>query len=78
MLQFLKPFWLQIIKYGGIVLGVILILFRARQSGKEAEEAKSMLETLKGLKTRDKIENNIANINDNKLNKLRSKWTKDK
>lgn len=37
MLSFLKPFWLDIVKWGGIILGVGAVLFSARQSGRNAE-----------------------------------------
>jgi hypothetical protein len=56
--------------------GALLVLFGVRKSGQEVERHKTMVETLKGVRKRDKIENTIITTSDNELNKLRRKWTK--
>lgn len=74
MLELLRPFWLEILKYGSIVVGVLLVLLRARQSGAQAEQNKQAMDTLKGVRTRDKIENDVITSGSGKLAKLRKKW----
>ena len=77
MFNLLRPIQLLIIKCAVIIGGVLVILFKARQSGREVEKHKAMRDTLKGVQIRDKIENNIIIANDDKYNKLREKWTKE-
>lgn len=67
MWELFKPF---IIKWGAFIGGILLILFKVRQSGRKEEEQRSMLETLRGIQIRDKIESDITNLSDDKLNKL--------
>lgn len=76
MLTLIKPFFLIIGRWIAIISGVLLVLFKIRQSGTQAEQRKEAMETLAGVKTRDKIENDIARTSDSKLNKLCKKWTK--
>ena len=76
MLEIFKPFWGIIVKWTGIAIGILLILFKVRQSGKEVEQRKQAMETLKGLQTRDEIENNVSNISDTRLAKLHKLWTR--
>jgi hypothetical protein len=40
MLLLLKPYLLEIAKYGGILFGVVIFWFKARQSGKDIVERK--------------------------------------
>lgn len=77
MLELLKPFWIEIIKYGGMIMGIIIVLFKTRQSGKEFVERKEAMETLKGVQISDKIDNNIANVDNNHLERLRKKINRD-
>jgi hypothetical protein len=76
MLPLLKPYLLEIAKYGGILFGMVIFWFKAKQSGKDTLERKEAMETLKAVQTRDKINLTILNTNNDKLDKLRSKWTK--
>lgn len=76
MLEFLKPFWLAIVKWAAIAGAIALVLFKVRQSGKEAEQHKAMRETLKEVRVRDRIEENIGNADDAKLKRLHDKWTR--
>ena len=76
IIELLKPLWLQILKYGGMAFAALFLLFKVRQSGKESEQRKQAMETLKGVKIRDKIENTILTTPDDKLDKLRKKWTR--
>jgi hypothetical protein len=70
ILEFLKPFWLSIVKWGGIAFGFVLFYFKVRSDGGIAQERKEVMGTLKGVTTRDKIENDINSLSDDKLNKL--------
>ncbi len=70
MLELLKPFWIAIGKWAAIAVGVIFMLIKIRQSGKDAARADSLEKTLEGLKTHDKIERNINTLDDNAINKL--------
>lgn len=77
MLNFLKPIWLTILKWSGIVGGILLLLAKVKQSGKDEEDNKLIKNTLKEVQVRDKIENDIASAGDAKLNSLHKRWTKD-
>lgn len=70
MLELLKPFWIEIVKYGSIVMAIFVFWFKAKQSGKEIVERKEAMETLKKVRISDKIENNLNGLNDDKLDKL--------
>lgn len=74
MMDILKPFFSVILKWGGIASGMLLIIFKIRQSGTQAEQRKEAMDTLAEVRTRDKIANDIANSSDSKLNKLYQKW----
>lgn len=77
MLEFLKilrPFCTAIIQWAGIAIAAILLLFKVRQDGKNAVKNESLAVTLKGVKARDRIENNNLIASDDKLDKLRKKW----
>ena len=65
-----------IIKWGAAIGFVLMVLFRVRQSGKDAVYNKQVKESLEGVKARDKIENDILIASDDKLSKLRKEWTK--
>lgn len=66
-----KPIYLIIGKWLGIIGAVLLVLFRVRQSGKDAERHKVMRDTLEGVRIRDKIENDVATSD---THSLRKKW----
>ena len=70
MLELLKPFFGVILQWAGIVGGVLLVLFKARQSGKEVIERKEAMETLKGVQTRNETQNKLNTLNDASLDKL--------
>lgn len=50
MLNFLKPYWLEIVKYGALIIGVMAVLFSARQAGKHAERVGNLETSIKRLK----------------------------
>ena len=75
MLALLKPFWLTIAKYAAIAGGILLIVFKIRQSGRDAERVENMKETLNHVKIRDAIERDV-NRSDNATEQLRSKWSR--
>lgn len=75
MLSLLKPFWLTIAKYAAIAGSILLIVFKIRQSGRDAERAENMKETLSHVKIRDAIERDV-NRNDNATERLRAKWSR--
>ncbi len=70
ILSLLKPFWLQIVKYGAIIGGVLLVLFKARQSGKEVQQRKQAIETLRGVKVRDKIQDKVNFASDADIDRM--------
>ncbi len=69
-MEFLKPFWIEILKYSSMAFGLFVVLFKIRQSGTQAEQRKQAMETLKAIKAHDKIERNINTLNDDAINKL--------
>jgi len=71
-----RPFWLMIVRWGATIVFILLMLFKVRQSGKDAVYNKQVKESLEGVKARDKIENSIITASDDKSSKLRKKWTK--
>lgn len=56
MLAFLQPYWLSILKYGAMVIGVLAVLFSARQSGKHAERVENLKKAVDDAKMRRDIE----------------------
>lgn len=70
VIESLKPFWIPIIRYGTIILGVLLVLFKARQSGKDAVKNNMIEKTLQGIKTHEKIADNINSLDNATVNKL--------
>ncbi len=70
IIQILKPFWLSILKYGSIAAGILFVLFKAKQSGKVTAENKQLSKTLNAVQARDKIETNLYNLSDARLDKL--------
>lgn len=70
ILNLLKPFWLQIVKYGTILGGVLVVLFKARQSGKEVQQRKQAIETLRGIKVRDNIQNKVDSASDAAIDRM--------
>lgn len=75
MLNLLKPFWLSILKYVSIAGAIMLVVFKIRQSGRDAERVENMKETLSHVKIRDAIERDV-NRNDNATERLRAKWSR--
>lgn len=73
----IRPLWLPILKIGGVIFSVILILLKVRQSGKDAARVENLKITLKGMQTRDKIENDIAITSDDKYERMLKKWRRD-
>jgi hypothetical protein len=46
----LKPFWLSIVKWGAVTLAVMAILFKVRQSGKDAVMVENLEKDLSNAK----------------------------
>lgn len=76
MLTLLAPFWQAILKWGSAAVGILFILFKVRQSGKDSINNKNLETTLKSVQERDEIEDNIKSADDNERNSLREKWTR--
>lgn len=74
MLEFFKPFWGIVVKYGSIVGGLFVFWLSARKSGEENIKQQNAEQSLSGVKARDKIQDDIINSGDDKLSKLRKKW----
>lgn len=70
----LRPIWSIIVKWGGVFVGVIFILFKSRQAGKDAERVDNLKATLKGMQKRDEVENTVTASNDSQYKRLRKKW----
>ena len=76
MLNILKPIWLPFIKFGALIFGILLVLLKVRQSGKQSEQQEQINKTLKEVQTRDKIEQDVNNSNDAEQLRLKDKWTR--
>lgn len=76
MLALLRPYYLAIAKWAGIAFAVLLVLLRVKSSGRQAEKNDNLRATVKGVKTRDKIESDVANTTDAEYERLRRKWTR--
>lgn len=77
ILNLLKPFWSVILQWGGIALGAAFIMFRARQSGKQAVERQQAMETLKGVKTREDVDKSVDAASILERKRLREKYNRD-
>lgn len=75
-MELLKPFWVAIVKYSVIISGVLLVLLRARKSGKDAKEGQDANATLEAIYERDKIANDVRNYNDAQLDSVYEKYIK--
>lgn len=76
MIEFLKPFWIGIVKYLGIAIAVLFVLIKVRQSGSDAVKKDALEKTLDGVMARDKIEDTIVSADDIERKRLRKKWTR--
>lgn len=72
MFELLKPFWLIICKWGLIIGGVFLVLLKIRESGKNQVKQDNLEKSLNAVLERNRIENDLNNLSDDKLNKLYS------
>lgn len=70
ILEFLKPYYLKIIQYGSIIVGIFFFWLQAKKTGESTIKQKNAEVTLKGVSSRDNIENNLNNLSDDKLDKL--------
>jgi len=75
LINFLKPYWLSIAKYASIAGGILLVVLKIRQSGRDAERVENMEEVLKHEQVRDAIERDV-NRSNNATERLRTKWTR--
>lgn len=66
-----------IIKYVGLAIGILVILFKTRQSGKDSIKVDILKETVKGVEIRDKVKNNISTASSSERKRLRKKWNRD-
>ncbi len=76
MYELLRPIWITLVKWGAIVGGILLILFKVRQSGKDIVRNENIKETLDGVEARDKVEDHIVASSDLERRRLRKKWTR--
>lgn len=75
MLNLLKPFWLSIAKYAALAGGILLLVFKIRQSGRDAERVENMEKVQKYEQIRDAVERDV-NRSDNATERLRAKWSR--
>ena len=59
--------WLTLLKWGAIVLTVILILFRVRQDGRNAERIDNLERALENARERRKIDIDTRTLSDDDL-----------
>jgi hypothetical protein len=76
MIALLKLYQAHIIKWGAIIGGILLVLFRVRQSGKESVIRTQDKETIKELQTSAKIDNRIDSLTNPEYKRLYKKWSK--
>ena len=70
ILALLKPFWVPIAKIGGLAIAGLLFWLQARKSGEATIKQQNLENTFKGVQERDKTENDISKLSDDKLDKL--------
>jgi hypothetical protein len=75
MLALLKPFWLTILKYASIAGAILLVVFKIRQSGRDAERVENIEKVQEYEQVRDAVERDV-NRGDNASERLRSKWSR--
>lgn len=75
MLSLLKPFWLTIAKYAAIAGSILLIVFKIRQSGRDAERVENMEKVQEYVEIRNAVERDV-NREHNATERLRSKWSR--
>lgn len=75
MLNLLKPFWLTIAKYASIAGAIMLVVFKIRQSGRDAERVENMEKVQEYEQIRDAVERDV-NRSDNATERLRFKWSR--
>ena len=76
MLAFLRPYWLIIAKWGAIIGGVLLVLMKVRQSGKDAVRVENLEKGLEDAKTSSAIEDAVAGTPIDKQRDELSKWNR--
>lgn len=68
----------KIVQYGALLLFAAVTLFTVRQSGKKAEQSRSIQENLKAMEKRHDVEETINHMPDNDVQqRLRQKWMRD-
>lgn len=56
----MKPYWLSIVKWGAVVMAVLAILFKVRQSGKDAVRVEHLEKDLSNAKEVIREDNIVA------------------
>ena len=76
--SFLAGSWQKLLVIGGVVLSVSLVLFRARNAGKESERIAQMERNARARETRRKIEREIyTSDGPSAVERLRERWSRD-
>ncbi len=76
IIELLRPIWVIFLKWGAIIGGILFVLFKARQSGKESVKNESIKATIEGVKVRDEIETDMSGLNADDIKRLHDKWIK--
>jgi len=76
MIEFLKPFFSEILRWGTVAIGAIILYFKIRIDGKKAAQENYVEKTLAGVTERDKIKQVVTNLSDSDINKLYDKEVK--
>jgi hypothetical protein len=76
--SFLKPYWLDLLKWGGIMGGVLLVLLRVRNSGKYEERNAINVQILENTQEAKETREEVHSLPvDAKRDRLREHWTRD-
>jgi len=67
--------WKELLVVGTIAGGVLLVLFKARDAGRQAERNESLQKTMKVVRERNEIRRDIVVVDDAEHQRLREKWT---
>lgn len=78
MLNLLKPFWLSIVKYAAIAGGILLVVLKIRQSGRDAERVENLEKVVENVQIRHDIERRVSGSTDAVKRLRESRWTRKK
>ena len=75
MLSFLKPYWLEIVKWGAVVIGGLALFFSVKNSGRDAERVDNLERVMDNVEKSKTIRRGVSSANAN--DRLRQRWSRD-